>query len=71
MPDISNTDDVIDSRDVIARVEELTEMRDAWDEYNNGDNTIETVPDPFGKEEADELAILEALAKQGEDYAPD
>lgn len=71
MTDISNTDDVIDSRDVIARIEELTEMRDAWDDYNNGDNTIEIAPGPFGKEEADELAILEALAKQGENYADD
>jgi hypothetical protein len=67
MTDISNTDDVIDSRDVIARIEEINDMLptsglDAW--TSSIDEEQET-------ELRAELAILEKLAKQGEDYAPD
>ena len=58
---ISNSEDVIDSRDVIARLEELRDERDsaespeAWAEENAGD--------------ADELTALEALAEEGEGCA--
>lgn len=54
--EIRNIDDVIDSRDVIARIEELREMSESA-EWTTDDN--------------DELTALEALAEQGEQYAPD
>jgi hypothetical protein len=71
---ISNYDDVIDSRDVIARIEELEADRDnaegvsadgsfyplTWGEWTR-DN-----PD-----DAEELATLKALAEEAEGYAPD
>ena len=58
---ISNSEDVIDSRDVIARLEELRDERDsaespeAWAEENADD--------------AEELKALEALAEEGEGCA--
>lgn len=60
---ISNRDDVIDSRDVIERIEELKDERDtaalaeeltAWDEENG-----------------EELAVLLALEEEAEGYAAD
>jgi hypothetical protein len=60
--DITNSDDVIDSRDVIARIEELEAERDS---FEDGD-WAEASPD-----EAAELASLQALAKDGENYADD
>jgi hypothetical protein len=54
--EISNSDDVIDSRDVIARIEELEDM--VHDESATEDDQAE-------------LAILQALAKEGGQYAPD
>lgn len=58
-----NTDDVIDSRDVIARIEELEDERDALE------GVKETVL--WDRENADELTALKALAEQGEQYAAD
>ena len=63
MTDSTNTDDLIDSRDVIARIEELeADMEDmpphsapVWDN-----------PDYEGWEEREELSILRALAIEGE-----
>ena len=63
---ISNFDDLIDSRDVIARIEELTEARDAFDEEHGATGWQEVHAD-----EAEELAILEALAEEGKSCAPD
>lgn len=54
--EISNSDDIIDSRDVIARIEELEDM--VHDESATEDDVAE-------------LGILQALAKEGEQYAPD
>jgi len=60
---ISNYDEIIDSRDVIARIDELRSERDdaeapeAWADEN---------PDY-----ADELAALESLAEEAEGYAAD
>lgn len=71
--DIRNTDDLIDSRDVIARIEELESERDSFViGHPNGEE--EPAPDQWAEEnpdEAEELDTLYALAKQGEDYAPD
>ena len=52
---ISNSDDIIDSRDVIARLEELDETDD------NGRDQSDT----------DEYKALRALADEAEGYAPD
>lgn len=70
---ISNSDDIIGSRDVIARIEELQGERDS---YVIGAPDGTETPDPEGwtrdcEDDAAELATLEALAAQGADYAPD
>lgn len=40
--EISNSDDVIDSRDIIARIEELETLRDDWQEDNELPEYIDT-----------------------------
>ena len=62
---ISNLDDTIDSRDVIARIEELEETL-AGDYVLDGAYSVEST-DTIKKE----LIALKNLAAQGEDYAPD
>lgn len=71
---IANTDDTIDIRDVIARVEELRETRDALHaEFENEplnagvdfDNWVRHQTG-FSTEEADELTSLEALLTECE-----
>jgi hypothetical protein len=71
--DVDNSQDVIDSRDVIARIEELQAERDAC--VLGAPDGTET-PDPEGwagnfPEEAAELAALESLAEEAEGYAAD
>lgn len=60
MRTISNADDVIDSRDVIERIEELhdiaTDESEDRDERTHADN---------------ELAVLQALQEEAEGYAED
>ncbi len=56
---LDNTQDIIDSRDVIARIEEL--------ELEQGD----VDPGCFPDEDQEELTTLKALAAEGADYAPD
>lgn len=65
---ISNTDDVIDSRDVIERIEELQGERDSFelDGEENPEAWAEQNPD-----DAEELRELEALAEECEGYASD
>ena len=59
MMDIRNTDDLIDSRDVMARISELHDQMPEDDvEARRWDGW-------------DELRALEKLAEQAEDYAPD
>ena len=62
---ISNLDDTIDSRDVIARIEEVEETL-AGNYVLDGAYSVEST-DTIKKE----LIALKALAEQGEDYAPD
>ena len=71
MTTVNNTHDILDSRDVISRIDELTEMRDEWIEWQVGENTREDTPDPFGKEEQDELDMLVDLADEASAYAAD
>ena len=69
MTDIRNTDDLIDSRDVIARIEELaTELDGAT---LNEETSTWKLDGVDMTEQREELDKLEALAAQGEDYAPD
>ncbi len=63
---IDNTDDMIDSRDVIARIEELESERDADPENRTPEEWAEHYPD-----DAAELAALKAFAEEAEGYAPD
>ncbi len=60
---IDNTDDVIDSRDVIARIEELEAERDACE--------AEAFEEWQKSDDADELAALCNLRDEAEGYAPD
>lgn len=64
---IDNSADVLDSRDIIARIEELTTQRDeAEAEAAEGHAAF-----GYGKAERDELAALEELQAEAELYAPD
>ena len=76
---ISNTDNTIDSRDVIARIEELEaeweDLRSAMDDHNTDSDAYEeanaALKEFDNSEEGQELIALKTLAEQGEDYAPD
>ena len=76
---ISNLDDTIDSRDVIARIEELEaeweDLRSAMDDHNTDSDAYEEASAALkefdNSEEGQELIALKALAERGEDYAPD
>jgi antirestriction protein len=77
---ISNTDDVIDSRDVIARIEELEGERGALvsdleeaDETNiiESEHAAKIAITAWDEENEAELKALEALAEEAEGYAPD
>jgi hypothetical protein len=61
---IDNTLDVIDSRDVIERIEELRDERDAHDEGECGRSWAEEYPD-----DAEELRALEELQSEAEGYS--
>lgn len=72
---IDNTKNIIDSRDIIARIEELTDERDAWIENDDGDEgeqdrTAADWREEF-PDEANELRALAELAEEAEGYAPD
>lgn len=100
----SNSDSVIDSRDIIARIEELRsdlrldEIADAREAVDDAQTDLEGAEDDDARtlaqdaldaaktelfeilgasagdaheDEREELRILEALAKEGEDYASD
>lgn len=54
--EITNGEDVIDSRDIIARIEDLESRAE---------------PEALSEDEAAELAALKALAEEAEPYAPD
>ena len=69
---ISNTDNTIDSRDVIARIEELEAERVAIESQDSVFIETKRLIEEFdNSEEGQELIALKALAEQGEDYAPD
>lgn len=73
---ISNSDDVIDSRDVIARIQELRAELEAW--HDEQDTTLsfeyalqDAANFPEHADEYAELKALEALAEEAEGYAAD
>lgn len=74
---ISNSDDIIDSRDVIARIEELEDERESMVEDLNaaeGDAEAGVHATALAAWDADngaELAALKALAEEAEGYAAD
>jgi hypothetical protein len=81
--EVSNSDDVIDSRDVIARIEELSELREAASEAREAweaatDDNRDELEDELTQADANfdedtqaELAALESLAEEAEGYADD
>lgn len=72
---ISNTDDTIDSRDVIARIEELEAERDDYaseiDDKTGAAGVERRSWAESNPDEAAELKALQALAEEAEGYAPD
>jgi hypothetical protein len=79
MPAPTNSDDVIDSRDVIARIEELEdELRDLEDAADDAaDDSVRCaeilaeISDWRAGDSGQELTALRAFASEAEDYAPD
>lgn len=64
----TNSDDMIDSRDVIARIEELESERDS---RMDGDDGPGAVKQWDASEDGEELRTLKALADEAGGYAPD
>lgn len=73
--EISNADDVIDSRDVLERIDALREsLFDKHQDEGGCDSEFEAYLSgqvALGNEEAEELKHLEALQEEAEGYAPD
>ena len=73
---ISNYDDVIDSRDVIARIEELTDEVSTCPHCGEGISDTDTECPDCGQvidldDERDELKALQSLAEEAEGYCED
>ncbi len=66
--DISTSDNTIDSRDVIARVEELTGERDSYNDEHEADDTSWAKAFPMEAEELEELEKLAAEAEKSPDW---
>lgn len=69
MTDVSNNDDLIDSRDVIARLEEMSDELDGCAENKDG-NLIDADGADMS-EEKENYETLKAFAEEFESYAPD
>ena len=70
--EITNSQDVIDSRDVIARIEHLeSERQDVLDDADDGLAGQAKIVAWDETDEGQELAALKALADEAEGYAPD
>jgi hypothetical protein len=67
--EISNSDDVIDSRDVIARIEELEEERQSIIGDTAEDTAARLVE--WDEDNAEELRALKSLADEASGYAAD
>jgi hypothetical protein len=80
MPNIipSNTDDLIDSRDIIERIKELNTERARWVEEQAGEEVAAADFPAWAElwtsahlDDAAELAALQKLAEEAEGYADD
>lgn len=70
--EVSNSDDVIDSRDVIARIEELENEQDTLQGALDGGSQEDiNALDAWESEGGEELKTLLALAEQCEGYSGD
>jgi hypothetical protein len=70
--DISNTEDIIDSRDVIERIKELESERGDLEAMDDEEKPLEERLKEWDEsEEGEELKALKALAEQAEGYAAD
>jgi hypothetical protein len=83
--DVSNSDDIIDSRDIIARLDELdTELRDAYERYTDtadeDEETTRTIlpyeewldsEDNTEQDTTEEYKALKSFADEAEGYASD
>lgn len=77
---ISNSDEIIDSRDVIARIDELTASRDAaielgqdrtTDVWTGQDGTVFGDSPDWYEDTYNELKALESLQEDAKGYSPD
>lgn len=69
---ITKYDDIIDSRDVTARIAELESTRaDLAQAVEDGEASADAVKTWDEDEEGEELAALKALVEEAEGYAPD
>jgi hypothetical protein len=65
MSNVDNNNDILDSRDIISRIEELENDRDSWNDDADNDTTWEAeYPD-----DAQELTTLTDLAEECENYS--
>ena len=82
--DISNSDDVIDSRDIIERIEELEdkeqaiadakadlENADGEDDRESAEDALEDAELDFDDDERNELKVLRELRDEAEGYSGD
>ena len=65
MSNVDNNNDILDSRDIISRIEELENDRDSW----NDDEDNETAWEAEYPEDATELTTLTDLAEECENYS--
>lgn len=74
MSDPTNTDDTIDSRDVIARIRELEDEREAIDGETDNEEDKASIAEDLARwdaENGNELKALQSLEKELEGYASD
>ncbi len=73
MVNVSNTDDVIDSRDVIERIEELEAERTTFveDEDDEQSEEIRSLLKDWDEENGEELTALKNLADEGANESSD
>lgn len=72
MPEITNTHDVIDSRDLMVAISDLEMLRDDWTDYQNEpDKEGLVAPVEFTSDDQETLDSLQEFADEFEAYAPD
>jgi hypothetical protein len=70
--EVSNSEDILDSRDVIKRIEELQSERDDLEFMDDQEKPLAERQEEWDEsEEGEELKALLALQDEAEGYAPD